>query len=192
MNKRISLIIFIFLFFKTSSFCQEHKFLMPSDVHFIGIQKIDTPFFVTFYPSLICIIVSKHDLILIEKDTSYQSAILKSGFVFLYPCLFEIKFQWYSLVKESLKGRQDSLVFVDAFELIKKDCNSTAPPFDFGTPIIDNQHMVVKRIFYNNYFVGLIRTSLLTQFYNHGQRNYDIPGLTNIYLKFVVPIRDYN
>jgi hypothetical protein len=184
----LSTIVVLFIFAK-NGFAQITKDSILDGVVFIGEQEIDSPYVVTFLPSSESIIIMKSDIPKIQNDTCFSDAILKTGYVYFLSYKFYSSFLFLKYNSNPLSGRNDSAIFKKYYKLIADDVNINQEPYKFGHPIIDNSHMRVYKIYESCFFIGVANIQDLDFFLGYEASDYSIPGISNLYVRFAVPLR---
>lgn len=185
------LLIFIFsILLSVNALSQENTNYYSDSVVFIGEKTIDSSYFVYFKKTYQAILIDEDDISLIQDDTSFSSMILKTGSVYFFSSKFYSSFLTLYYKREPLIGRVDSSVFVSYYKEIADDVNVDTLPYKRGSIIFENDHIIVYHILVNHFFVGVINIRMLDKLCGYEGRRYIIPGITNIWVKFVVPLKE--
>jgi len=181
--------VLLLLFNITNVFSQNDKSKYLNDFILIGEQKIDSPYIVTFLPTFESIIIMKDEISLIKNDTCFSTAILKTGSVYFLTSRFYSSFLFLKYNIDYLSNRVDSALFTKYYKLIADEVNLNESSYIFGPLIINNNHMKVYQIYEDRFLVGIANIQSLNKYLGYESTNYSIPGINNIFVKFMVPLR---
>jgi len=189
--KLLIYIVFLFAIMQNWSYSQNNQGRDIDNIFFIGEQEIDSLYMITFLPLFHeKILIHKSELNKIQDHKTFHTIILQTGAFFINKHQFYRSFFGYFLSSDLLSGRNDSALFMNYCKIIADDANLNTAPIKYGPYIINNRFMQVRQIYENRFFVAIARMKEFNNFFQSESLNYSTLGISNLYVRFLVPLRD--
>jgi len=174
-----------------SAFAQYNQGRDIDNIFFLGEQKIESVYVVTFLPFFNeSIIIEKSELTKIQNHRTFHTVILQAGAFFINGHTFYFNFIYLFYNSNLLAGRNDSTIFMNYCKKIADDANLNPDPYKYGPFIINNNFMQVRQIYEERFFAGVARIDEFNNHFRSEAVNYSLPDTKNLYVKFLVPLRD--